>query len=340
MSRFPGLAGRLGLLGAAAAVGLALPLALQGAAFAQKPPAAPSPAASPPAVAPPAAAPVASAPAAATTAPADPVVATVDGQPIHLSDLNQAAQILPPQLREIPPQTLFPMLLDQQIDRKALVIEARKTGLDKDPVVQRQIALAVDTTLQNALLQRQVAPSVSEEAVRARYDKELAGKPGEPEVHARHILVPTEEEAKKVIAELKKGGDFAALAKQYSKDPGASQGGDLGWFKKDEMVPAFADAAFAMKPGDISDKPIKTEFGWHVIKVEDKRQAPPPSFDQAKDGLRQKLIQEGVQKVVQQARADIKVERFNMDGSPLPAAPLAAPAPATPPAASAPATKK
>jgi peptidyl-prolyl cis-trans isomerase C len=273
------------------------------------------------------------------------VVAKVNGQPIHLSDLNQAAQSLPEQLRGIPPQTLFPMLLDQQIDRKALVVEARKDGLENDPAVKRQLAMAEDATLQSALLSRQVGPSISEDAIRARYEHDMAGKPGEQEVHARHILVPTEEEAKKVIVELKKGGDFAALAKQYSKDPGAAQGGDLGWFKKDEMVPAFSQAAFTLKPGEVSDKPIKTEFGWHVIKVEDTRQAPPPTFEQARDALRQKMIQEGVQKAVQQARSEVTVEKFNVDGSPATSAtggsatPMPAPAAATPAPAPAPAKK-
>jgi peptidyl-prolyl cis-trans isomerase C len=312
MAVFPGLIGRLSVIATIAALSC-------GSALAQAP-ASPAPA-TPPA-----------SPAAATTAPADPVVAKVNGQPIHLSELNQAAQSLPPQLRGIPPQTLYPMLLDQQIDRKALVQEARKTGLDKDPAVQRQMALAEDTALQSALLSKQVGPTVTEEAIRARYEKEMADKPGQEEVHARHILVPTEEEAKKVIAELKKGADFATLAKQYSKDPGAAQGGDLGWFKKDEMVPAFSAAAFALKPGQVSDKPVKTEFGWHVIKLEEKRHAEPPTFEQAHDGLRQKMIQEGVQKAVKQARADVTVEKFNMDGSPQrptdTAQPPATPAPA------------
>lgn len=310
MAVLPGLGGRFSVIAAIAALSC-------GPALAQAPAPPSAPSASPPANA---------------AAPADPVVAKVNGQPIHLSDLNQAAQSLPPQLRGIPPQTLFPMLLDQQIDRKALVQEARKTGLDKDPAVQRQMALAEDSALQSALLSKQVGPSVTEEAIRARYEKEMADKPGQEEVHARHILVPTEEEAKKVIAELKKGADFATLAKQYSKDPGAAQGGDLGWFKKDEMVPAFSAAAFAMKPGQVSDKPVKTEFGWHVIQLEEKRRAEPPTFEQAHDGLRQKMIQEGVQKAVQQARADVTVEKFNMDGSPQRPTDTAQPPPAAAPA--------
>jgi peptidyl-prolyl cis-trans isomerase C len=248
--------------------------------------------------------------------PADPVVAKVDGQVIHLSDLKDATQGLPANLRGMPPQTLYPMLLDQMIDGRLLVAEARKSGLDKDPTVQRQVAAAEDRALQTAMLNKEVGPSVTEEAVHARYEQDVAGKPGEEEVHAKHILVDNEAEAKKIIAQLKGGGDFSALAKQYSKDPsGAQQGGDLGFFKKDEMVPEFAAAAFALQPGQISPEPVHTQFGWHVILLVERRRAEPPSFEQAHDELRQKMIQEGVQKAVAKARASASVEKFNLDGS-------------------------
>jgi peptidyl-prolyl cis-trans isomerase C len=248
--------------------------------------------------------------------PADPIVAKVDGQAIHLSDLKDATQGLPANLRGMPTQTLYPMLLDQMIDGRLLVAEARKSGLDKDPTVQRQVAAAEDRALQTAMLNKEVGPSVTEEAVPARYDQDIAGKPGEEEVHAKHILVDNEAEAKKIIAQLKAGGDFSALAKQYSKDPsGAQQGGDLGFFKKDEMVPEFAAAAFALQPGQVSPEPVHTQFGWHVILLVERRRAEPPSFDQAHDELRQKMIQEGVQKAVAKARASASVEKFNLDGS-------------------------
>jgi peptidyl-prolyl cis-trans isomerase C len=248
--------------------------------------------------------------------PSDPVVAKVDGQAIHLSDLKDAAQGLPETMRDMPPQTLYPMLLDQLIDGRALVNEARKTGLDKDPSVQRQVVAAEDRALQTAVLSKTVGPSVTDEAVHARYDKEISGKPGEEEVHAKHILVDSEAEAKKIITQLKGGADFAALAKQYSKDPaGAQQGGDLGFFKKGEMVPEFADAAFTLQPGQVSQQPIHSQFGWHVILVVERRKAEPPSYDQARDQLRQKMIQEGVQQVVAKARAAASVEKFNLDGS-------------------------
>ncbi|MEJ0017113.1 MAG: peptidylprolyl isomerase [Acetobacteraceae bacterium] len=260
--------------------------------------------------------------------PADPVIAKVDGQPIHLSDLKDAAQSLPENLRGMPSQALYPMLLDQLIDGRALVAEARKSGLDKDPTVQRQVTAAEDRALQTAVLSKQVGPTVTDEAVHARYDQDIAGKPGEEEVHARHILVDSEADAKKIIGQIKGGGDFAALAKQYSKDPGGAQGGDLGFFKKNEMVPEFAAAAFALQPGQVSQEPVHSQFGWHVILVLERRRAPPPSYDQARDELRQKMIQEGVQKAVAKARAAASVEKFNMDGSPLRATDAAEPPPA------------
>jgi peptidyl-prolyl cis-trans isomerase C len=266
------------------------------------------------------------APPAAAPAPAqgDPVLAKVNGQPIHMSDLKDAAQTLPPNARGMPEQVLFPMLLDQLIDGKALLIEARKSGLDKDPDVQRQMKAADDQVLQSAMLSKQVGPSITEAAVKARYDQDIAGKPGAEEVHARHILVDNEADAKKIIADLGKGGDFAALAKQYSKDTtAAAQGGDLGFFKKDEMVPEFATAAFALQPNQVSPTPVHTQFGWHVIQVLERRQAPAPTFEQSQDELRQKLIHDGVKKAVAQARADVTVEKFNPDGTPAAAAPPA-----------------
>jgi peptidyl-prolyl cis-trans isomerase C len=262
-------------------------------------------------------------------APEDPVVAAVDGKPIHLSDLKDAVQSLPENVRGMPPQTLYPMLLDQLIDGRALVSEAHKSGLDKDPAVQRQVTAAEDRALQTAVLSKQVGPAVTDDAVHARYDQEIAGKPGDEEVHAKHILVDSEAEAKKIITDLQGGADFAALAKQYSKDPsGAQQGGDLSFFKKDEMVPEFATAAFALQPGQVSQTPVHSQFGWHVIQVVERRRAEPPSFDQARDELRQKMIQEGVQKVVAKARASVAVEKFNMDGSAVRATDRAEPPPA------------
>jgi peptidyl-prolyl cis-trans isomerase C len=258
----------------------------------------------------------------------DPVLASVNGQPIHLSDVKEATASLPPQARMMPPQQLYPMLLDQLIDARALLIQAQRTGLDKDPDVQRSMQAASDHALESALLGKVVRPQVTDEAVKARYDQDVAGKAGEPEVHARHILVPDEATAKKIIAELKKGGDFAALSKQYSKDPGAAQqGGDLGFFKKGDMVPEFSAVAFSLKDGEVSPTPVKTQFGWHVIQVIEHRTSQPPSFEQQRDELRQSMVQAAVQKEVALVRAAVKVEKFNPDGTPVKATDTAEPPP-------------
>jgi peptidyl-prolyl cis-trans isomerase C len=253
---------------------------------------------------------------AAASAASDPIVAKVDGQPIRLSEVVAIAQSLPEGARAMPPQTLYPMLIEQIIDARALAAEARRKGLDKDPEIQRQVAVAAQRALETALLQKEIGPLVTEAAVRARYDRDIAGKPGIEEVRARHILVDDEATAKTVIVELGKGGDFAALSTKYSKDPGASrQGGDLGFFKRDDMVPEFATAAFALKDGQVTAVPVKTQFGWHVIQLTERRRGAPATFEQARDELRQQIIQDGVRVAVARARGVVSVETFNMDGS-------------------------
>jgi len=267
---------------------------------------------------------------AAAQKPADAVIARVGTDDIHASELSEAAQALPEELRGMPPTALYPILLDQLIDRRVIAIAARKQGLEHDPAVQRMVARATDSAMQNALLTREIAPTLTDEAIRARYERDFAGKPGETEVRARHILVADEDTAKKVIAELKGGADFAELAKKYSTDPGAQTGGDLGFFKKGDMLPEFSGAAFALKPGETTQTPVQTRFGWHVIQVEEVRNAPPPTLDQVRDEIRQTLIQEGVARVLTAAKAGLPIEKFSPDGSPLAAAPI--PAPTPPPA--------
>ncbi len=290
-------------------------------AFAQAtPPTAASPAPAAAAAAPPAAAGAPTAAATQAAPPADPVVAKVGGTEIHLSDLSEAAQTLPDEMRSMPPQVLYPMLLDQMVDRQALVIQADKEGLEKQPQVEKALDRARDQVLQNAILTQEIGPLVTDAALHAKYDAEYANKPGEEEVHARHILVPTEDEAKKIIAQLDKGADFATLAKQQSKDPGAQNGGDLGWFKKGDMVPEFATAAFALQPGKYTETPVKTQFGYHVIKVEETRVSAPPTFEQSRAELRQQVIQAGVKQALEKARAGLPIEKFNVDGTPMTAA--------------------
>src|SRR5436305_4950527 len=133
---------------------------------------------------------------------------------------------------------------------------------------------------------------------------------GEQEVHARHILVETEDQAKKVTEDLKKGADFAELAKKESKDPGASDGGDLGFFTKEQMVPEFSTVAFALEPGKISD-PVKTQFGWHIIKVEEKRTRKAPDFEQVKPQIETYVVRKAQADYVAKLREAAKVERMD-----------------------------
>lgn len=268
-----------------------------------------------------------------TTAPAtgtDPVVARVAGEDIHATELADAAQTLPEELRGMPPAMLYPMLLDQLVDRRVIVLAARKQGLGEDAAVKRAVARATDTALQNALLTREIAPTLTDDAIKARYDRDVAGKPGEEEVRASHILVADEDKAKAIIAELKAGANFAEVAKKNSTDPSAAQNnGDLGFFKKTDMLPEFSDAAFALKPGQITETPVKTRFGWHVIKLEERRTAPPAPLEQVRDEIRQSLIQEGVARVLAQAKTGVAIEKFNQDGTPQAAVPP--PVPSSPP---------
>jgi peptidyl-prolyl cis-trans isomerase C len=279
----------------------------------------------------------AAAPGTAAPAQADVVVATVNGTAIHLSDLSALTRNLPQQLQGMTPDQLYPILLDQLVDQKAMAIAANKQGLENDPEVKKRIAVGVEQVLQAALITKVVGPEISEAAIQTRYDRDYAKLPGVEEVHARHILVATEAQAKDIIKKLDHGGDFAKLAKQYSTDPGASNGGDLGFFKKTDMVPDFANAAFALKDGQITQTPVHTQFGYHVIQVLGHKTDPAPTLADVHDKIRNELIQQGVHNLLTQVRSQVAIKEFGPDGSPLlPPAPAAGAAPATttPPASS------
>jgi peptidyl-prolyl cis-trans isomerase C len=299
---------------------------MAGSVAAQQP-AAPKPAAKPPAQQP------AQQPAQAAK---DPVVAIVNGQPIRLSELEVAQQALPQQYRSMPLQAVFPALLDRMVDSKLVVQEGKKTKLNDDPALKKRLAFIEDQVLQDFWIQREIARQVTAEKLHKRYEERLASMPPEEEVHARHILVSTEDDAKAIIADLKKGTAFDKLAKEKSTDKASgAEGGDLGWFKKPDMVKEFADAAFALKKGETTEKPVKTQFGYHVIKVEDRRKAPPPTFDELADQLREEMAREVVTAQLNQLRAGAKIEKFNIDGGKPDAAaasPASPAAPATPPA--------
>jgi peptidyl-prolyl cis-trans isomerase C len=273
-------------------------------------------------------------PAAAPAAPAaDQVLARVNGQDIRQSDLEAEMRRLPDELRSVPPQMLQPLLLDQMITQKALVAAARTQGLDRDPEVVARLRRAEDETLTQALLLREVQPLLTDEALRARFQREVTARPPEEEIRARHILVPTEQEARAALAEVRRpGADFAEVARRRSTGPGAREGGDLGFFKRGDMIPDFEAVAFTLRPGQVADNPVRTQFGWHVIKVEERRPVPTPSYDESREQLRQQAFEEGVNAAVERIRNAATVERLTGD-APRPPSLLdnaAPPAPAQP----------
>lgn len=253
--------------------------------------------------------------AASKAPPKDPVVATVNGQPIHLSDVAKAAQSLPPQLQQAPPQELYPVLLNRLIDERALLAEAGKTDLSKQPKVEAAMKDAANQALEAAYLRQQVKPEINDAAAQAYYKSHYLDKKQPEQVKARQILVKTKAEADKIIDQLNNGAKFSQLAEKDSIDPGAKNGGELGWFSKSEMVKPFADAAFALKVGQYTKTPVQSQFGWHIIKLEAKREQPAPSFDDVKDTIHQKVANKAITDVLTQARKSVKVQIFNADGT-------------------------
>jgi peptidyl-prolyl cis-trans isomerase C len=258
--------------------------------------------------------------AASALPPGNTLVARVDGVELHLADVEAAQQSLPPQAQKLPLAQIYPILLDRLVDG-ALVTEAgRKAHLDQDPAVQSRLKLYEDHLIQEAYVEQLIKGAESEDQLKARYQKLVQEQPSREEVHARHILVKTEAEAKSIIDQLGKGADFATLAKKYSTDPGAASGGDLGYFGRDDMVPAFAAAAFALPVGQYTKTPVKTEFGWHVILVEDRRVKKPPTFDEARAQVRHLLAHDIIEATLKELRNGAKIETFGLDGKPLPPA--------------------
>jgi peptidyl-prolyl cis-trans isomerase C len=248
----------------------------------------------------------------------DPVVATVDGAPIYRSDVLAVQRTLPAQFQQIPIEVLFPAVVERLIDTKLVVNAGRKENLQNDDEVKRRIAGLEDRVIQEIYLSRKVEAGVNEQAVRERYEQVSKASPAKEEISARHILVQTEQQAKDVIADLKKGGDFAEIAKTKSMDPSGKQnGGDLGYFSREEMVPEFSEAAFKLKDGETTAAPIRTQFGWHVIRVEARR-TQAPSIEEMREQITNDLSQELVTGMVSKLREGAKVERFGVDGAALP----------------------
>lgn len=238
----------------------------------------------------------------------DPVEAVVNGVELRRSDVLESARDLPRAYQEQIDQ-IYPALVERLVDLTLLTQEARERALQNDPEVAERVEQFQIAVMREILLDRVVKEGMTEEAVRGHYDSLVAEFQPQPEIHARHILVASEEEAAAIIAELDAGGDFAAIAKEKSTDTGSgANGGDLGFFTPDQMVPEFSEAAVALEPGTHSAAPVESRFGWHVIKVEERRETQPPSFDEARPEIENQLSQELVSDLVSGLRADAEIE--------------------------------
>lgn len=239
---------------------------------------------------------------------ADPVVAKVGGLEITQSEVDLAVTGLDPQLANLPDAQKRVAALSAVIDIKLFAAGATDEGLQDDAAFKRRIAYLTDRELHNAYFKKHVVDAVTPEEVKARYEAEIAKIEPQDEIRARHILVKTEEEAKAVIAALDAGKDFVELAKEKSTDPNKSEGGDLGFFGKGRMVPEFEAAAFALEPGSYSKEPVKTQFGFHVIKLEEKRKQQPPALEQVESQVRQIVMRDKYVELLEKAKAESKVE--------------------------------
>ncbi len=241
-----------------------------------------------------------------TSAATGDVLATVNGKVITMEDFRKFIQ---QKKASNPGDTTEPaMLLNEMVNREILLQTARKEGIDKLPEVREQIDYSTANILVNALVNEKVKQlDLSDAALKAEYDEQVRNM-SLKEYKARHILVNSEEEAKAIIKELESGKDFAALAKEKSTGPSGPQGGDLGWFQVQTMVPEFADAVKAMKKGEISKTPVKTQFGWHIIKLEDTRDVEAPGFEESKTQLKSIVTNKFVQNYMKELRDKAKIE--------------------------------
>ena len=238
----------------------------------------------------------------------DSVVATVDGKALTTSELGFITQELGPRLGKMPAEQQKAQLTNALVDLQIVAAAAKKEGLDKSDFYKKQMAYLELKALRNEFFRAKVESAVTEDDMKALYDAQIAAAPAKLEVKARHILVKEEAEANDIIKALDDGADFATLAKEKSTGPSGANGGDLGYFGQGQMVPAFEAAAFALDKGGYTKKPVQTQFGWHVILVEDKREQPKPSYDDVKNNIRGFLVQQKFSQLLKELKEKAKVE--------------------------------
>ncbi len=252
----------------------------------------------------------------------DPVVAIVNKVKILRSELEDARMRLPDRLRNLPLQSVYGMLVNSLINTKLVAAEARKINLHNDEGVRKRISRIEDQILERAFLELYIEKRITEKALAEHYEKLIVANSSKEEIKARHILLEKKAQAIEIIREIEKGVEFSELAKKHSTGPSASKGGDLGYFAEGQMVPAFSKSAFALKKGEITTEPVQTQFGWHVIKLDDRRPLQPLKRTEIEEQLRAAVSQEIGTAYLKELRQTANIKQFNLDGSPLMVKPI------------------
>ena len=262
--------------------------------------------------------------------PGNPVVGKVGSKEITRVDVFNFMQTLGPQARQTPIDQLFPLALDQVISAEVITNKVSNVNLDNDPVVKAQLNAAKQQIVRAVFMEQQVAKATTDDLLKGAYDLYVKNFPEIEERKTRHILVKEEQEAKDVIKKLKEGADFAELAKESSIDATRENGGELGYMsRQDQVIPVYIEAAFKQKIGEISSKPVKSDFGYHVIEVQEERMRPPAPFEEAKPFLAAQLRNEVLNKLLNDWRNEADVEAFDINGESIePSAGEETPAPA------------
>ncbi|MBH62278.1 MAG: peptidylprolyl isomerase [Alphaproteobacteria bacterium] len=243
----------------------------------------------------------------------DNVLARVNGAEVRQSDVLRMLDQLPAEVRNMPQGQLFTLLIERAVDRVLVIEAARADGLANDPEVRARLKQAEDDLLWATFLERKVAEGMTDSRIRKAYDR-LAGEAAEEEIKARHILLASEDEAKAIIRDLEGGADFQAIAREKSIGPSRETGGDLGFFNRGQMVLDFSDAAFALDVGDYSKTPVKTQFGWHVILVEERRRSEVPSMPHAMPKIQQEVTRQVLTEVLGGLRKGAEIEIVGAGG--------------------------
>lgn len=248
--------------------------------------------------------------------PGNPVVAKVGGQDIERAEVISYMRSLPPQVQQLPLEQIFPAALEQIVNEKLVRMNAEKANLDNDPQVKEKLAAAKKEIIATVFLQKAIDAQVNDDNLQKAYDEYVAGLQPVEEAKASHILVDDEKRAIELIQELEAGADFSKLAEEYSKDiVSAKKGGDIGYFSENEVVPEFAEAAFAQEVGKHSFKPVKSQFGYHIILVEDRRTRPTPTMEDVKPILEGKIRQAALQDLFAEWRSAANIEVFDINGN-------------------------